>query len=117
MSVELTSANFDKNISQVNVDDDYKLIVGFSQKCRNSRTFLKTADEAELKYGKINLLTNRDFLVNMAKKLSIQKSLKVPVILLYKNGEFVKRISNTLSLTKIQAEMDEMTDSEDEIEV
>jgi hypothetical protein len=106
MAYELYDNNFDKDINIINANN-YSLVIGYTNECPRSRLMQNNLNVKSVSYGQINLRNNQQFLRKVAIKLNLT-SVNMPLVLLYKNGKYVKRISNSLTIDNILEEVSKL---------
>jgi hypothetical protein len=106
MAYELYDSNFDKDINIINASN-YSLLIGYTNECPRSRLMQSNLNAKAVSYGEVNLRNNQQFLRKIAIKLNLT-SINLPLVLLYKDGVYVKRVSNSLSIDTILYEISKL---------
>ncbi len=104
--IELTDANFDENLNLINIDH-ISLIIGTTNGCFRCKELLNNLDNLEINYGNINLNINEEIMKKIGIKLKIN-SINVPLIILFKDGKFIKKIPNKFTTTHILNEINNL---------
>jgi len=103
MAYELFDSNFDNDL-KIKDAENFTLVIGYTNECPRSRKMQNDLNEKNISYGEVNLRNNQMFLRKIALKLNLT-SINMPLVLLFKDGEYTKRLSNSLPTAKILMEM------------
>ncbi len=105
--MELYDNNFNNNLDLVN--EKFSLIIGYTNDCHKCSDIISKLNnlQEQIKYGKINLKSNKQFLINISKQINANK-INVPLILLYKNEKYIKKIPNKFSINLIINEINNL---------
>lgn len=95
----LTKANFSDTLR---CDQDLKLIIGFSSTCAVCKKLMENLTKKNIVFGSIDLNSNQEYLRNLRRcgKLT-NGNLGIPLIMVYKNKEFMKICPITTDPDKI----------------
>jgi len=106
MSIEFTDNDFDDDLNIINTEQHISLIIGYSDQCHRCRELINNIDNdnRSIIYGKIDLKKNEDFAQFVAMKYNLN-TLNVPLITLFKDRKFVKKIPNKFPLSHILMEI------------
>jgi glutaredoxin len=106
MASELLDNNFNNNLDLVNTTF-YPLIIGYTNECPRCTALRNNLNSNHVTYGEVNLRNNPQFLRNVATKNNLT-SITMPIVLLYKNGKYNKKITNTLPVAEIIQEINSL---------
>jgi len=89
---ELTDINFDDNLN-INSPLITNLVIVYSNNCHRCTKLCQELSTYNIKYSKINIDKNTSFKKKLSNILKL-KILSIPVVLLFNNNVFVKKIPN-----------------------
>jgi thioredoxin-like negative regulator of GroEL len=108
MGIEFTDKDFDNELN-ITINDKVSLIIGYTNQCHRCRDLINSIDNSSntIMYGKVDLNKNDKFASFIALKYNLN-TLNVPLIVLFKDGKFIKKIPNKFILTHILKEIDNL---------
>lgn len=103
---ELNNLNFDDKLNLINCDN-HSLIIGYSIDCFKCKILMDKLNLKNIRYAKVNLVENDDFLQSIAIKLNFS-TVNMPMILLFKDKQFVKKLPSSFSFKHILKEINDL---------
>jgi hypothetical protein len=101
--MELTDENIDDNLNLINCENQ-SLVIGYTDSCHRCKELIDNLNKHNIIFNKINLQKNENFSELIAIKYQLT-SINVPLITIYKDGKFIKKIPNKFSVTHILLEI------------
>lgn len=104
--MEITDLNFTEDLTLKDTEIN-SLVIGYTPDCYRCKDLINELDKQKVKYGKINLKKSEMFSELIALKCNLLQ-LNVPLITIYKDKKFIKKIPNKFPVNHILLEINNL---------
>lgn len=108
MKKDLVLADFDENCNLID-NDDTTIVICYTNECTRCKVLTDHLNHFEFEFSQYNLDTSghKQFYTTFCAKLG-KNNISVPLIILYKNGEFIKKLPNSFTINNILKELENL---------